>query len=334
VLNAVATALLRAASWRTSGVIINEHCLSAADTRARIELLHRHFEFIHHGDLLARLSRRGRKPFCLLTFDDGKRNNATSVAPVLERLGVPAVFYVTTGFVESGTPLWFDRYDLLARDRALPAGLSRDVVKQLPLPVLRERLDRACSAATIACDLDDEDVAPMSRDEVIALAAKGFTIGAHTVDHPVLTCIGESEARAQVARSIRAIREWVGACPSFAFTNGNYTARLAQHALACGVETAVTTEPVWASAAFPRWRLPRIQLHPGQTAAKVQLKLAAGAAGVLRNPDGSGRLYRRVQRLQRRERPEVDALAGSAPSSPSPHLAPGARRSNAPHGEA
>src|SRR2546429_9918013 len=68
------------------------HRRSSDLTRRHVDVLSRCFDFIHLNDLPRQLYRRGKKPFCLLTFDDGKRSNATAVAPELERLGVPAVF--------------------------------------------------------------------------------------------------------------------------------------------------------------------------------------------------------------------------------------------------
>lgn len=42
-----------------------------------------------------------------ITFDDGYRDNAEVAAPILKRLGLPATFFITTGFIESDrVPFW------------------------------------------------------------------------------------------------------------------------------------------------------------------------------------------------------------------------------------
>src|SRR6266542_1896036 len=82
-----------------AGVIINEHTLTALQTHRHVNVLGRWFDFIHHDQLLDRIQRPRARPFCLLTFDDGKQSGYTETAPELERLGVPAVFYVTTRFL-------------------------------------------------------------------------------------------------------------------------------------------------------------------------------------------------------------------------------------------
>jgi peptidoglycan/xylan/chitin deacetylase (PgdA/CDA1 family) len=44
-----------------------------------------------------------------ITFDDGYADNVDLALPVLERLSLPATFFVTTGFVESQTQAFWDR---------------------------------------------------------------------------------------------------------------------------------------------------------------------------------------------------------------------------------
>jgi peptidoglycan/xylan/chitin deacetylase (PgdA/CDA1 family) len=298
-----------------TGVIINEHTLDAAQTRRHVDVLSRWFEFVHHDDLLARIQRpRGRR-FCLLTFDDGKRSGYSETAPQLERLGVPAVFYVTTGFIGSTVPLWFDVYEALRTAAStLPQGLEPAIVKQLPFDLLEDRLQRTCGEHKVTVDMHDDRYGPMKWDQVRDLARRGFTIGAHGVRHAVLTREREADAIREVEQSIAAVTTHTGVpCETFAFPNGNYTARLARHAAQCGARTVMTTEPMWVHADAASWRLPRIQLFETQSNLKLQIKLAAAATGrLLVNPDGTGRLYRRIDRLHRASAASAAATVGCA----------------------
>lgn len=294
------TAMALASRFRSGGVIVNEHTLTREQTRAHVEALARWFEFIHLKDLPGRLGRRQRKPFCLLTFDDGKRSNATVTAPELDRLGIPACFYVVTGFLGGERPLWFNLYAALRKKlRTLPAGLSPNLVKQLPHDLLRERIERACRLHGISADLGDDDVAPMSWDQVRALLRGGHGIGAHGDTHAILTRETKTNAFENIARSIARVSAETGApCESFAFPNGNYTPELALHAIHCGVRSVMTTEPTWVDGRFPLWRLPRVQLFGAQDRGTVELKLAVSATGrILANPDGTGKAYRESHRL-------------------------------------
>jgi len=290
----------QARSGSGCGLIVNEHTLTTAQTRAHVDILGRWFDFIHHDDLLDRIERPRRRPFCLLTFDDGKRSVYATTAPELERLGVPAVFYVTTQFLSDGRPLWFDDYEaLLASPGAVPSGLERDTIKQLPMDLIRERLERACARCGVSANRNDEDVAAMSWDQARDLSRRGFTIGAHGFAHAVLTRETAANAISGIERSIADVTAQIGKpCPTFAFPNGNYTAALAHHAVTCGVRTVMTTEPMWADRRFPVWRLPRLQLFGEQKRLKIDLKVALAATGrILSNPDDTGRVYCHIVRL-------------------------------------
>jgi peptidoglycan/xylan/chitin deacetylase (PgdA/CDA1 family) len=282
---------------KPAGVIVNEHTLTASQTRLHVETLSRWFDFIHYDELPDRLSRPRPRPFCLLTFDDGKRSNATITAPELERLGVPAVFYVPTRFLTDGFPLWFDRSGAIRRALGyVPPELDSRTLKQLPFTLLNERLDRACAEYQVTPDMECDDIRPMSWEEARRMARRGFTLGAHGFNHTVLTCETEADALFEIRQSVEDVKKEIGECLTFAFPNGNYTGRLAQYALDCGVETIMTTEPMWVDSGFPLWRLPRVQFMDWHGRARIEMKLAAAATGkLLANPDGTGRRYRKYK---------------------------------------
>jgi peptidoglycan/xylan/chitin deacetylase (PgdA/CDA1 family) len=292
------------ARYKGNGVIINFHTLDSEEMKLHLEVLSRWFEFIDLNGLPSRLAGRRSKPFCLLTFDDGKLSNATQAAPVLHSLGVPAVFYVVTGNTTSGSPLWFDRYAALLRALTRPpCGLEPHLVRKLPLALLEERLDLACAQYGVEPDLSCEHVQLMSWQQVRNLARDGFTIGAHGVRHAILTNEPPKAAKAEIERSLTQVAQETGAtCSTFAFPNGNYTADLARHVLHLHARTAVTTEPTWVSSRTPLWRLPRVQLSGAFSPERIELKLAVAAAGkLLRNPDGSGRAYARTSKPASRD---------------------------------
>jgi len=297
---AAAWRLARRPQRRWGGVIVNEHLLTAAQTRAHIDALAGTFDFIGHDELLGRIERPARRPFCLVTFDDGKRQSQLEAAPELERLGVPAVFYLVSGFVGGREALWHDDHAaLVAAVGTLPAALGIDVLKLLPHALRRERLAGALAAAGAAADLTDPRVAPMTWDDARDLARRGFAIGAHGRQHSILPREDEHDARAEISESLAEVGAQLGTpCVTFAFPNGNYTAALARHALDCGARTVMTTEPLWTGTRSATWRLPRVQLHPSDDAARIRRKIVLAATGIaLRNPDGTGRIYRRVERL-------------------------------------
>ena len=300
----VATSFLLAISRQANrgGVIINEHTLTAVQTRRHVEVLGRWFDFIHLDELPHRLARPGRRPFCLLTFDDGKRCSITEIAPELGRLGVSAVFYVTTEFLTNGTALWFDRQKALVRALGhCPAGLELETLKRLPFATLNEQLDQAYARFGVRPEMESDDVRPMSWDDARSLSRRGFSIGAHGLTHAILPRETKERALAEIEESLAKVSSELGTpCKTFAFPNGNYDPKLARHAMQCGASTVMTTEPMWAESQSALWRLPRIQLFGEFTRTRIGLKVAlAGMRGVLVNPDGSGRAYRRLDKQRR-----------------------------------
>jgi peptidoglycan/xylan/chitin deacetylase (PgdA/CDA1 family) len=292
---------------KSGGLIVNEHVLTREQTRSHVRTLSRWFEFIGLEELPGRLAGRRRRPFCVITFDDGKRSNYTEAAAELERLGVPAVFYLTTGFLDSGELLWFDRRELLVRTLGrCPAGLELDALKQLPFEALCERLERACRQYGCEPAGASDDLLPMSWDEARCLYRRGFAMGAHGVTHAILTRESGTRAFAEIEGSLERVSRELGArCETFAFPNGNHTLDLARHARNCGARTVMTTEPTWADGRTALWRLPRVQLFGESSPAKIQLKIALAAArGALPNPDGTGRRYR-----SGRSRAEIEAIS-------------------------
>ena len=70
----------------------------------------RHFRVTALGDLVERLERGlpvDRR--LVITFDDGYLDNFAHAAPVLERLGLPATFFVVSQFIGTNTVSWWDR---------------------------------------------------------------------------------------------------------------------------------------------------------------------------------------------------------------------------------
>jgi peptidoglycan/xylan/chitin deacetylase (PgdA/CDA1 family) len=303
---------------KQGGVILNYHTLSAEQTRRQIELWGCHFDFVHHDELGQRIGRPGKKPFCLITFDDGKKSNLTETAPVLARLGVPAVFYIVTRFTSGELPvLWFDACrELLKQLGKAPRGLEPRQLKRLPQHERSKRLENAYRERGFRPGASGDDTMALSWDEVRQLHEQGHTIGAHSETHAILTTLPLAEAQSEILRSVTRVSEELGApCASFAFPNGNYTEELARYAAGCGVRTVMTTDPTWVGRGTQPWSLPRVQLDASQSLAWHELKVFVAALGcLLGNPDGTGRRY--VRTRKRAPKPATPLGWGSNDAGP------------------
>ncbi|HEY5910157.1 MAG TPA: polysaccharide deacetylase family protein [Verrucomicrobiae bacterium] len=295
-MNIAATLLMALARrFKKGGVIVNEHTLTNAQTELHLQVLGRWFDFIALDELPQRMARPGRRPFCLLTFDDGKRSNFSQTAPVLERLRVPAVFYLTTGPVTTGSAFWFDQRERIVKALGCcPSGLELAALKKLPFDQLMERLERVGAKCDLQTEGEPDDLRPMSWDEARSLNQRGFAVGAHGVTHAILTRENRQKAFGEIEESLGKVSLELGSrCRTFAFPNGNWDRELAQHAERCGARTIMTTEPTWVDHTAALWHLPRVQIFGGSSRARIESKIALAAVrGALANPDGTGRRYR------------------------------------------
>jgi peptidoglycan/xylan/chitin deacetylase (PgdA/CDA1 family) len=78
--------------------------------RAYCRFFARRFDVVPFGTLVSMLEQQAPlRGQLAITFDDGYRDNFAVAAPILEQLGLPACFFLTTGFIESKQTPWWDR---------------------------------------------------------------------------------------------------------------------------------------------------------------------------------------------------------------------------------
>lgn len=192
--------------------------------RRQMKFIRRWYAPISLSDLLA-LLRDGRplpKNGICITFDDGYENNATTAAPILKEMGIPATFFVTTGFLDGTTRLWVDRFETAfsKQPRTETDNVVRSRLKKLS-PTEREQeiqqLEQEAGTAQFIHPLHQ----PMTWKQVRDLRAQGFEIGAHTVTHPILATLTPEEQQTEVLTSKQRIEtETQKPCLLFAHPNG------------------------------------------------------------------------------------------------------------------
>lgn len=215
-----------------------------------------------------------------ITFDDGYANNRTIAAPILKERGIPATVFVATGYLNGGRmfndtiietvrgagpvldlrALDLDRFELsndsarLAAIRALLGAL-----KYLP-PA--ERVARAEAIAAKAGVKPPSDLM-MSDAQVRELPQFGISIGAHTVNHPILTSVDDATARREIHDSRSYLQNLTRSpIPLFAYPNGrpkqDYAQVHAAMAREAGFKAAVSTAWGGASPGVDCYQIPRM----------------------------------------------------------------------------
>jgi len=204
-----------------------------------------------------------------VTFDDGYRDNFVCAFPTLRELQIPATVFLTTGYVDSGELPWYDRvrlaFRLTTRSKLSISGLNGG---QCDLSGARERARLAEQVLSWLRAMPESEsgrvLAELFRmlgvpadlnlpnqmlrwDEVRKMANSGVTFGAHTVNHRVLSRIGEAEMRREILESKRAIENRLQKpVLHFAYPFGqpfDFNAQAKAVVKDSGFKTAVTT--VW-----------------------------------------------------------------------------------------
>jgi peptidoglycan/xylan/chitin deacetylase (PgdA/CDA1 family) len=215
-----------------------------------------------------------------ITFDDGYADNHDVALPLLVKNGVPATFFITTGFLNGGL-MWNDAIieairrcrapNLVLREVGFDAhaiGSTADLrqtidqllarVKYLPVEE-RLRISRAI-AAIAGVTLPDDLM--MSGVEVRALRQAGMEIGAHTVTHPILAQLDEDDARQEIGASKRALEDLLQEpVRLFAYPNGkpgrDYLPAHARMVRELSFDAAVSTSAGVADGGSDVMQLPR-----------------------------------------------------------------------------
>jgi peptidoglycan/xylan/chitin deacetylase (PgdA/CDA1 family) len=248
------------------------------------------FELIALDDLPSRLSAQSdARPFAVLTFDDGYRDNVDHARPVLRRHAAPWTLFVATEFADGTGRLWWleleravarlDRIHVTLDARSLDLPCRTAAQKRTAFETIYWELRRGPEErlrSVIAELAENAGVKPaglvqdlcLGWDDLRALADDPHvTIGAHTVTHAMLAKHDDATVRREIATSKSVLEERLGRpVRHFAYPVGDPTSagprefRLAREA---GFATAVTTRPghVFPGHAAHLHALPRVSMN-------------------------------------------------------------------------
>ena len=237
---------LRCRSWRGL-LVLNYHRIgrcegslfdwdlwsAAADQfDAQTAHLKRHFDMIGANDL-DQAARDSSGRFVMITFDDGYRDNYELAFPILRDRGVPATFFITTGFLDDGVLAWWDEVawmvrtsqkSTLARNDWTGDGIrfdepGRNEAVQRLLRIYKQlEGDRTDAYLEFLAEATGSGRAPseiahdtwMTWDMVREMSSAGMSIGGHTVTHPVLSRLDRDAQQREIGRCKQRIEEELG----------------------------------------------------------------------------------------------------------------------------
>jgi len=231
----------------------------------QLRFVKKRFNVINFNDLSHLLSSGKQVPenSLVITFDDGYADNYEIAFKLLKMYGLTATMFVSTSFVDSGKPLWFDKSAYIIK--AIPKGTisfdcgryefevtdnNRDEiigsVRNLFLSHANEdrlrwlaELEQQ-SGVGIASE-DMEAAKSLTWDQVREMSDNGIEIGSHTVSHPYLTKLTRESLMFELSESKKVIEEITEKeVKSVAYPAGIFDQRVVECAKECGYEFGIS----------------------------------------------------------------------------------------------
>ena len=244
----------------------NTQPLKAKVFEQHISFLERNCTFIRPEEYA---TARGslRRPVALLTFDDGFRNNAEVVVPILKRHNIPAVFFISSRHCAPGKYLWPNYLQMLetyfpgdgvtlnGEFIPLQGTQRRPGIKELKdgLVALKPHPNAIYTAidaqlppleSFMSAALRADECEGMTVEQVQSLAADPlFTVGAHTIDHPYLTRCEPQEAERQMYENKSWLESLTGKrCDLLAYPLGDFNSKTVEACRHVGFQQAFGVE--------------------------------------------------------------------------------------------
>lgn len=246
---------------------------------SQMAVLKRRFRVLSLPEFAECLERRVPFPHssCVITFDDGWRDNFTNALPILARHGLPALVFLPVNYIGRRRLFWQEALThLLVRavadvrrdpgrrprlaDLVAPAGLDAvlDTDENDPRSAImsavgsQKPLTRSATESLIASLARELGV---SLDELAAIdgfidwqqaetmSRLGIAFGGHGAEHLLLTQVSREEAECEIRTSKQAIDTRLGEQVSaFSYPNGYHTPDIAGRVKASGYRLAFITK--------------------------------------------------------------------------------------------
>lgn len=176
------------------------------------------------------------EPAVAITFDDGYADNFVEALPILEEVGVPATFFISTGNIGTDHEFWWDQMErVLLRSQRLPASFTlvdRDFGRKWPTVTVAQRQTLYVTLNTLAQKIETARLDgwmeqlrewsgqrkaseginhALNFEELRSLANSPWaTIGAHTVSHVALSALSAERQRQEIFSSKETLEKQIG----------------------------------------------------------------------------------------------------------------------------
>lgn len=136
-----------------------------------------------------------------LTFDDGLSELYTIVAPLLKQKGVPATFFINTDFIDNKELFYRFKASILTEEYAAQGLLEVPFNKAKDLDGFANTMNYKFLGYLNA------EKPYLTTEQIQELINDGFTVGAHSLNHPMYKSLSEEEQIKQTLESVNYIAD-------------------------------------------------------------------------------------------------------------------------------
>jgi peptidoglycan/xylan/chitin deacetylase (PgdA/CDA1 family) len=231
---------------------------------------------------------------CHISFDDGLLSFYTVVFPLLKKHQIPVSLFVSPEVIATGKNFWFQEtegYDETTLKSIISSELGLSVIKLTGFSVQQilkclsiDSINKIIELYRQQTGCDKKDPQNMNADQLRELDVSGLvTIGAHTINHPVLKNENDQDCFDEINRSVRELEKML--CHPvryFAYPNGrpviDFGEREMNYLRKAGISMAFSTELDTLSVnqnilSVPRMGFARMGLSPNNPLIKFRLGL-------------------------------------------------------------
>lgn len=143
------------------------------------------------------------KKYFLLSFDDGLRECYDTIAPILQKRGLTAIFFINSAFVDNKQLFYRFKQSILIEE--IKHNNTAYKLSDIQAIGYSKQAELVKIAKAIGISFDNflkQNKPYMSLAQIKELVAKGFSVGAHSIDHPLYSDLTLEEQIKQTAESI------------------------------------------------------------------------------------------------------------------------------------
>lgn len=225
----------------------------------------------------------------VVTFDDGFEDNYLNALPILEEVGIPATFFISTGNINTNHETWCNelvwiifestriKEKFVTDSTAVQFEYETDnvykrtelyrILRTILMRVSNDDRNKIMQDLKIWGNVSNREVRTshrmLSQEQIKQMAcSKYVTIGAHTVNHPSLGMLEYDEQMYEILESKKELESIIGKrIELFSYPFGGQsnfskdTIRILQEV---GFTKAMTTMPAIVGAGFDSYQIPRM----------------------------------------------------------------------------